>query len=65
MKYIGLFTTVDNGSVKLIYPDGQVAIANDKGKLAVFTAGKTEGMQVDTIRVFTDLEAAVQWVTEK
>jgi hypothetical protein len=66
-KYIGLTAASADGggTVKLVYPDGQVALANDKGKLAAFTAGKTEGMAVDAVQVFESVEAAVKWLTEK
>ena len=67
-KYIGLITkysTVEGGGIlRAAYPEGHVALINNKGELGAYVTGRQEGMRVDGYEVFTTAEEAFKWVTQ-
>lgn len=66
LAYIGITTKSENQQpVKMVYPDGQFAIVNENGKLALLPPGKEQGMSIETLQAFASIVEAVAWVNEK
>lgn len=67
--YIGLITHTkgsEDKPIKVLYPEGQVAIVNDGTNIGAYVAGRTEGaLPVDGYKIFTTVQDAFAWVVEK
>ena len=68
-KYIGLLTryTPEEGSgvLKSLYPEGTVAVINNKGVLGAYITGRSEGIRVEEYKIFSTVEDGFNWVTQK
>jgi hypothetical protein len=68
-KYIGLITKYAEaegaGVLRAAYPEGHVAIINNRGELGAYVTGRNDGMRIDGYEVFGTAEEAFKWVTQK
>ncbi len=66
-EYIGIVTksTTGEGTLKMLYPAGKVALVNDSGTLGIIPEGNEKGISAIEILAFSDVLVANVWLQEK
>jgi hypothetical protein len=65
MTVVGVTTTVDGQTLKMVYPADKVALVNNGGTLGIIPEGQEKGVTVDQIFTFGDVSQSLPWLLEK